>query len=199
MKKDSGEDRTLESIRQALNSSENKETTEAIYSFGQFLLRDHIERSSRIDAKASAIAGYSGAALTLIASTFRLWKTELLSWPFAPALLFFAILSLCLAGVLALIGRSMYGFVWFTWQAWIGEKYLNYPDQLKRYHILGMCEAIFSRERMNARKARKISWAERSLLAAGILLAVMLLTTLWKQGIWDDSARFLCRLFLRFR
>jgi len=49
------------------------EVIDELYSFGEKLVSDAVDRLSKSDSKASALAGYCGGLVTLVASTSALW------------------------------------------------------------------------------------------------------------------------------
>ncbi len=62
---------------------------------------------------------------------------------------------------------------------WFQKDYLNFPDHLRRSHVLTMYQAARSHDRKNEAKSACLTVAQLALLIGGSLLSVPLLAILW--------------------
>lgn len=150
-----------------LESFRVPEVTNLLYDFGLFLVKEEVAREERIDSKARAVAGFSGAILALIASTYPVWAPEVHS---APPALFLFVGGLMLAAA-AFCATQAFGISTFQWfdekDTWFGEDYLNDPDRLKKYYLVGMFRVVVSHSSRNADKTAWLGWAEAFLKVGG--------------------------------
>lgn len=156
-------------------------TTDELYEFGKMLLLEGIDRQHWIDSKAGTVAGFSGAIVALLLSTASSWKPSLMTlavefrWTVLVGIGF-----ILLAGLLAFLGFFSRTFIWIDEKKdWFDKDYLDYPDQLKRFHVLAMYNATTSHSKVNAKKMTCLTWAQITLLIGGALLAIPLLLIVW--------------------
>src|SRR6185437_6888567 len=131
---------------------------------------------------AAAIAGYSGAIIGLVVTTFPIWTSAVDKW---------AIILIALGSVVGLIGGA--AAVSSSWPRkfdlpsdtdWLEEDGLTDPDRLKRYYISSLHLSIASHEKVNARKASKIKCAQ---LCLGAMVFCLLL------GLANQTYRVMTR------
>jgi hypothetical protein len=67
-------------VRKRLAAYKDLSITDELYAFGQRLIDDAVDRLSKSDTKAGAIAAYSGGLIALLTSTSSLWALHLESW-----------------------------------------------------------------------------------------------------------------------
>jgi hypothetical protein len=172
----------MQEITNRLSSYEEPETTKALYSLGTLLVKEGVDRARWLDSKAAILAGFSGTLLTLLVTTSSNWKAEIGPWG---AVSFSgAILCLLTAGLFALFALSVAKFQWFDENdVWFPKEYLQYPDQLLRYHLLAMYRVNLSHEAVNNKKSSRIANAQRFLEIGAVLLALPLFGILWRLGL----------------
>jgi MFS family permease len=159
-----------EDVRMRLASYTDASVTNELYSFGTMLLDDGVDRLGKSDTKASAIAGYAGALIAVLASTAGIWRTHTHSWH----LLFpvAAIIALFLAALFAVSSTTLKRTEWFSTNEWIKADCLSDAERLRRYHILTMWGARESLEKSYKKKLADVRKAELATLIAWILLAI---------------------------
>ncbi len=155
-----------------LQHYESTEVTVALYDMGQALMKECAERVHYLDAKSITIAGYIGAIIGLMVSTFPIWTSAVSRW---------AIILVALGSLAGLIGGGM--ALASTWPRkfllpsdtdWLEEDGLADPDRLKRYYISSLHLAIVSHEEINAWKVSRIKTAQACLAIMILSLLVVL-------------------------
>jgi hypothetical protein len=161
-----------EEVERLLRSYESNKVTDELYDMGKMLMEECSDRVSHLDSKSAKIAGYSGAIIALMISTFPIWTSAVDRW---------AVVWVGLGTLIGLIGAGI--ALASTWPQtlnlpsdsdWIEEDGLNDPDRLKRYYISSLHISIASHEAVNARKVFKIKCAQGCLAIMVLLLAVAL-------------------------
>lgn len=171
-------------VIERLSSYENPEVTSELYDFGSILLRDATDRTNWLDTKAGLFAGFSGAMIVVVISTFSSWKELAKDWPSASICLFFGLITLLTAAFLAIRGLHARKFEWLDEKdLWFAKEYFNHPDQLRRYYLIGMYRAVVSHDEINGQKAKILTRAELLLVAGAFLLALPLLLETWQLGV----------------
>jgi len=166
---------TEQEINRRLTSYESSDVTKELNQFGAMLLAEIQQRSSDLDEKATKIAGYSGAALSLFISTFAFWGRNLNG--IATVSLLAAMSCVFIAGILALIVWSMTKYSWFSEDEWFKEECISDPDRLQRYHLLAMHGVFQSHKAVCQGKARLIRWAGYVFSFAFVLMIIALYAT----------------------
>lgn len=171
----------LAEIKDRLASYEDPKTTEDLYDFGEMLINEGVERAHWLDLKAGVLAGFSGAIVALLLSTFSNWKSALQSLPNGFGLIVFAgILCLLCASLWSLFGLGVRKFEWLDEKdIWLAKEYLDFPDQLRRYYILAMYRVSVSHDVANRKKSSCLTIAQSLLITGGSLLALALLWIIW--------------------
>lgn len=146
------------------------ETTEALYEMGSMLLAEGIDRGKQLDARAIALAGYSGITTALLVSTFatRLSGLPLLTTCFVIAA------GICLFVTVLFAFGSLWirEYEWFSDKDWFAPTNLSDPELLRRAHVLAMHQYRANHEVVNTRKAEILGRAYVCLMICGGLLAV---------------------------
>jgi hypothetical protein len=165
----------FEEILETYNSSK---VTDELYDMGKMLMDECSDRVSHLDDKSSKIAGYTGAVIALMVSTFPIWTSAVDRW------------AVFLVGIGALVGLCGAGVALAsTWPQtldipsdtdWMEKDGLSDPDRLKRYYVSSLHLSIASHERVNVRKVFKIKWAQGCLAVMVVLLAVALANASYK-------------------
>jgi len=144
-----------------------------LYQFGERLLTYRIDISHRLDSKASAMAGYSGAILTLLIASYGNWINIAGRDAFAAIML--AGTFAFIAAALAVFAMALRKFTWFTQNEWLKEECIEHPEKLKGYRVLTLWGVLSSYENICARKAAWLRFAQYALMASGFLLLFALL------------------------
>jgi Co/Zn/Cd efflux system component len=170
------------------SSYTDPEITKELYEFGSQLLRERTDRTNWIDTKAGAFAGFAGALIVIVVSTFPGWKDLTKEWTAAPiepciSFLFFGLVALLLSAVCAIQALHARRFQELDEKdLWFAKEYFDYPDQLRRYYLIGMYRSVVSHDINNDKKAWWLIWAERATVIGAVLLAIGLLWETWHLG-----------------
>lgn len=176
-------DKDAEEILTRIESYENPQTTPLLYDLGTFLLHKGVEQTNGLDAKAGILIGFVGAIIALLLSSFSKWQHLAVEIPGGWAYIFFGFCLLACTAVSVLIAHRPRHFEWLDEKdVWFAKKYLDFPDQLRRYYLIGMYRAAASRDRVNARKMNWLLASYVLLLIGTALLSVPLFYKLWHLG-----------------
>jgi hypothetical protein len=157
-------------VRDRLDSYTEPSVTDELYHFGEMLLRDVIERLSKADTKAGAIAAYAGGLITLLVSTSGIWaKNQSGSHLLLPIT---AIVALFLSAFFAVSSMTMKRAEWFSPNEWMKEECLETGERLRRYHVLTMWGASESLETLYQAKLSELRKAQWGTLIAWVLLTL---------------------------
>lgn len=157
------------------------DVTDELYRFGTMMIQENLDRTKQLEAKTTAVAGYSGAILAFLISRPPSWLTSPTGWQ--------AILVICagvfasLAIVFSLSALRVRTHRWFSDSQWFenDNQELDDVDWLKRYHVLAMHGINQQMGRSNERKANWIFVAQLFLGLAGLSTAVIL----WIPALWQ--------------
>jgi hypothetical protein len=154
-------------VQERLQSFESKDVTESIYDMGKTLMDEGSRRLDYLDAKSARIAGYIGAVVGLLVSTFPIWTSAIDRWA-----VFVAALG-CLVGAIggAVALYSMWPGKFFlpSDTDWLESDALGDSERLKKYYVSSMHLVITSQETVNARKVSAIKSSQ-------LCLALMILS-----------------------
>lgn len=120
-------------VRQRLASYKCAKVTDEIYDFGKMLIDEVIDRAKTLDTKATAIAAYSIALITFLASqhfantTAHSWRDYAMAGSGAIAMI---------SAVVAISALWLKRFAWFSPDEWIKADCLDDAERLRRYHII---------------------------------------------------------------
>jgi hypothetical protein len=176
-----------------LSAYTDPEVTKELYDFGSQLLGERRDRTNWIDTKSGAFAGFAGALIVIIVSTFSGWKELAKEWAGAPIFLFLGLIALLLAALCAIQALRARRFQELEEKdLWFAKEYFDYPDQLRRYYLIGMYRSVVSHDINNEKKAWWLILAERATVAGAFLLATPLLWESWHLGV-GHQLFLLCR------
>lgn len=144
--------------------------TDQLYDMGKILFSESVERIHYIDEKSAKIAGYAGAIIGLLVSTFSVWRPAVSTW----AVFVIGIGSLIglAGGAIALASSWPRKFDLPSDTDWIEEDGLSDVDRLRRYHVASLHAAISSHDRIGRKKTILL---KRSQLCLGITIVSLLL------------------------
>src|SRR5437899_734173 len=160
-------------VRSRMEAYDSTDVTDSLYDMGKILVNESTERFNRLDAKATRIAGYTGAIIGLMVSTFPIWTSAVAKW---------AVFLIAVGSLIGLVGGGI--ALVSTWPQkvllpsdtdWLEEDGLQNPDRLKRYYVSSMHQVITSQEQVNAFKVQRIK-------AGQLCLALMILSLLAALG-----------------
>lgn len=179
-------------VIERLEKYEDPQVTSDLYDFGSQLVRDAIDRVNWLDTKAGIFAGFAGAMIVVVVSTFASWKDLVKDWPIASIFLFLGIIALLLAASSALRGLRVRTFEGLDEKdLWFASEYFQHPDRLRRYYLIGMYRKVVSHRRINDQKAITLRWTERLVVAGAFLLAIPLLLEIWRLGMDQELSSLL--------
>jgi hypothetical protein len=182
-----------EEVSRRLQSYHSKPITDELYQFGEFLLREVVERFDFLDKKANTIAGYSGGIAALVVSTFDIWRKALSEW--AVPIMFLAALAALVAAGFGLSSVALAQVDWFSPREWFHEDCLEDAERMRKYRILTMYTIRQNHLAVVNAKADRVQWATSALWIAGGLLLLALLDAF---GSWTIT-QWAAPLFHWFR
>lgn len=181
---------TEKEVRDRLALCKSEQVIQEVYSFGMMLVTECVERLHKIDAKAGTFAGFSGATLALIVSTFHSWSQNVGN--FGIIAMFLSAVAVVVAGAFAISVMATRTFTgWFSTTEWLQEHCLTDVTKLKKYHILTMFGVIEEHEDVSAKKTKLLSLAQWAMAFAGVFLLVAFLDAAW----FSLDRNTLCSLF----
>jgi hypothetical protein len=146
--------------------------TDQLYDMGKLLFSEACERVHSLDEKSSRMAGYSGAIVGLLISTFTIWSPALAKW----AVFVVAVGSLLgiVGGVIAIASGWPKNFAMPSDTDWLEEDGFENPDRLKRYHVASLHAAIASHDKQAQAKTVQLKRARICLcIMVGCLLLAL--------------------------
>lgn len=153
-------------VKKRIESYNSPETTNELYSFGYMLVAEAVDRIHKMESKAGTLAGYSGAILALIISTFSLWHGYFQT-PERVAM-YCAALTVFLAEGCALWALKVSEYNWFSDNEWLRAERLSDAEALRKYHILTMHTAFASHRAVAEEKSKLIFWSQKVLFLTGL-------------------------------
>lgn len=179
-------------VIERLEKYEDPRITHELYEFGSELVRDAHDRVNWLDTKAGIFAGFAGAMIVVVVSTFSSWKDLVKDWPLASIFLFLGIIILLLAAGSSLTGLRVRTFEGLDEKdLWFASEYFKQPDRLRRYYLVGMYRTVVSHNKINGQKARMLRITERLVVAGALLLAIPLLLEIWQLGMDQELSSLL--------
>lgn len=169
-------------VETMLEGYESPKVTDELYDMGKVLMEECASRVEYLDSKSAAIAGYSGAIIGLMVSTFPIWTSAVDKW--AIVLVSFGSLIGLIGGAVALSATWPRTFLLPSDTDWLEEDGLTDPDRLKRYYVSSLHISIASHEQINTQKVSKIKKAQ-------MCLAVMVFCLL--LGLGNQTYRVMTR------
>ena len=162
---------TQADVENILESYESSGVTDVLYDMGKRLMDECAERIDYLDAKSGRIAGYAGAIVSLMVSTFPIWSSAVSQW------------AVLVAGAGMLVGITGGAFALAsTWPGkfllpsdsdWLEEDGLQDSDRLKRYYVASMHLTIGSHDREGAYKVAKLKKAQGCLAVMVLVLSIV--------------------------
>ena len=151
---------------------------EELYSFGEKLVSDAVDRLAKSDNKAAAIAAYCGGLVTLALSTSPIWGKYLSLY--SSIFVVTALLCLIVAAWMALGSTHPQQTEWYSDNDWFRTECLADLAQLRRYRVLTMWRVVASHQAIFREKMRHIRIGVVLLKIASALLLAALLEIAWR-------------------
>jgi hypothetical protein len=195
---------SLEEVQSRLKSypDDNTGVTDELYSFGEILIKDAVERVSQSDTKAFALAAYAGGTISVIISIVAFWKGSIDD--ICRLIIFIGILGLILSAGFAIWAVRPLSMDWFSDNDWLRSECFRSRDWLRRYRIATMWKIVKSHQMASQMKGTWIERAQIAMLCSFGLLALALfegtarIATLQWLWVWvrDFPVRFWWFLFI---
>jgi hypothetical protein len=161
---------TEHEVRERLEVSESTDVIDIMYDMGKTLMSECGERIDYLDAKAARIAGYAGAMVGLMVSTFPIWTSAISRW------------AVILAAVGMLAGTvAAISVIHSMWPAklrlpsdsdWLESDALDDANRLKKYYISSIHLLVSSQEPV---AVCKVSAIKRSQCCLALMALAMLI------------------------
>ena len=156
------------------------EVVDELYSFGEKLVSDAVDRLSKSDSKASALAGYCGGLVTLVASTSAFWGKYLDIYSLMATVV--AVSLFIVSAWLAAGSTHPQATEWYSDNDWFREGCLQARERLRRYRVLTMWRILTSHQEAFRRKTRRVRNAVLLLKIASLLLLFTFLEIAWRYA-----------------
>ena len=160
------------------------DVVDELYSFGEKLVSDAVDRLSRSDSKASALAAYCGGLVALMVSTSTLWGKYLDFY--SSIIVVAAVLSFMISAWLAAGSTHPQPTEWYSDNDWLREECLQARERLRRYRVLTMWRILTSHQQAFRAKTRRVRYAVLLLKMAFVLLFVALLDIAWRYSPFQN-------------
>lgn len=156
-------------VRERLQASESQGVIDTIYDMGKTLMSECGQRIDYLDAKTARLAGYAGAMVGLMLSTFPIWTSAISRWA----------VMVAAAGILAGTVGAI-SVIHSMWPAklrlpsdsdWLESDALDDADRLKKYYISSIHVLVHSQEPV---AAYKVSAIKRSQCCLALMALAML-------------------------
>ncbi|SRR6266446_5456918 len=148
------------------------EVTDELYSFGEMMVDEVVDRLKTLETKATWIAAYSIGLITILVSLQVKWTGTFHPWALSALALSGAIAFA--AAATAVSALSLKSFPFFSHNEWMNRDCLNDADRLRRYHIIVMHGVHSSYREHCSSKAARIGTAQSLLLLSALLLVLAL-------------------------
>jgi hypothetical protein len=168
-------------VRARLSECENADVINELYSFGQFLLAETLKSTKDIDTKATSMATYGSALITVTVATSQYWiTTGVLSAIFA---------SICaitaLGGtIFAVLAIRLTEFEWLSEREWLQDSCFSAVGKLKKYRILTMWGVMDSHKKVYATKVVNVALSQRWLSIAVLTVFLLLLNVVRRRYLY---------------
>lgn len=156
------------------------EVTGELYEMGKTLLDECVQRVHHLDTKSVTLAGYTGAIIGLMISTFPIWTAAVDKW----AMILIAAGSLVglVGGAMALASTWPRKFLLLSDSDWLEKDGFQDPDRLKRYYVSSLHISIASHEQINSQKVSRIKVAQVCLGVMVLCLSIGLGNATYKAS-----------------
>jgi hypothetical protein len=145
---------TEDQVRERLHLCESPEIVDELYTYGQTLAAENLERIRSIESKAVSFAAYGSAIVTILVSSSKSWAQLGNQW--SPWLAFYAALCGLVCTCLCVSALSLRKYEVTSEDEWLEPECLSKTIYfLKRYRILttwGLLDAYIAAQKQKAKK-----------------------------------------------
>jgi hypothetical protein len=164
---------TEEQVRERLTICQTDEILDELYTYGQTLIEEALERIRSIESKAVSFAAYGAAIVTILVSNSKSWSKLGNQW--SPWIAFYASLCGLACTYLCVCTLSLRQYKVTSQDEWLDPECLGKSVHfLKRFRILTMWGLLDSYTVAQGQKANKLQRAE-AWLAGSVGYLVFLL------------------------
>jgi hypothetical protein len=156
------------------------EVVDELYFFGEKLVSDAVDRLSKSDSKATALAGYCGGLVTLVASTSTFWGKYLDVYSLIASVV--AVILFIVSAWLAAGSTHPQPTEWYSDNDWFREDCLQARERLRRYRVLTMWRILTSHQQAFRAKTARVRNAVRLLKTASLFLLITFLEIAWRYA-----------------
>jgi len=160
-------------LRERLKSYDDPTITDHLYDFGKMLVSEVIERNNRLETKAGSIAAYSIGLITLLASTYSIWKGRVSTVGI--------LIGCCAAFTATVLTVWAIKLQWYeapSQNDWFNGDVLDNREDLRKYHLITLLGVFDCHEAAADKKARRVGWAQLALFTAAGSIFLSLLFAL---------------------
>jgi hypothetical protein len=162
----------------------NPDVVSELYSFGEKLISDAVDRLSKSDSKASNLAAYCGGLVTLMVSTSTLWAHYL---DFYSSLVVVAAVFLFVISAWMAAGSTHpQPTEWYSDNDWLREECLESKERLMQYRVLTMWRVLSSHQKAFRLKVARVRYAVVSLKLAALLLFIAFLEVASRNSAFQN-------------
>jgi hypothetical protein len=165
-------------VQERLGLVDSEHVTEALYDMGKTLMGESGQRSDYLDAKSARIAGYIGAIVGLLVSTFPIWTSAIDRWAVFVATI--GSLAGAVGGAIALYSMWPKKFLLPSDTDWLESDALGDPERLKKYYVSSMHLVITSQERVSDRRVSAIKSSQVCLALMVLSLFIVLVNASYR-------------------
>jgi len=171
--------------RKRLEAVESKEVTDAMYDMGKTLMSECGQRVDYLDAKSARIAGYIGAIVGLMISTFPIWTSAIGRWALFVAAL--GVLAGTTGAVIAI--RSMWPekLRLPSDSDWLESDASKDADMLKKYYVSSIHILMRSQEAIASRKVSAIKRSQSCLAVMALAMLVVFANATYRVAIHSSQ------------
>jgi hypothetical protein len=159
-------------VIERLGVVKESDVTDEIYSFGQMMVDEVVDRLKTLETKATWIAAYSIGLITILVSIQAKWTVTFKPWAASAMVLSGVIAFAAAATAVSALSLKLYPF--FSHNEWMKADCLNNADRLRRYHVVVMHGVHDSYQNRCDSTAARISTAQSLLLLSALLLVLAL-------------------------
>ena len=160
-------------VRERLESYDNPTVTDELYDFGNTLVADIVDRTERLETKASSLAAYSLGTITLMASTYTIWSPSI-----NKVGMLLAVVLAFTATVFSVLAITLRRFEGISQNEWFKADVLRDRELLRKFHLITMWGVFNSHEANAEIKVIWIGRAQIALFLASICIVLSLLGSL---------------------
>lgn len=175
---------TEKQVRERLALVTKPEIAKDIYDFGNSLLKESAERVKGLESKATLLAGYGIAVITLLVSSSASWSKVGNNWSFVIAAVGAICGFICTTYAVSALKLGLHALI--SQDEWLEEQCLAADFiVLQRYRVLTLWGTIDSYMVAHARKASRLLKAQFWLtVSAAFLLLFLLQLTFINAGVY---------------